>query len=76
MTKFIYVIYEEYDRTDDSWGTVTKALNDVPRGKEEAANLVDAHPNAVVIYGNLCQVIHKRTEIILPEEEEKCPKIS
>lgn len=62
----LIVIYEEFDRTDDTFCIVKKLLNDGPAGLAEAVKLVDAHPNAIVVHGYFCEVRRSKTEIIIP----------
>jgi hypothetical protein len=66
MAKQIIVIWEDYDRGTESSYLAHEVLNDSDKGKAEAINLVDSHPDAIVIYGEICKVVKKHTEIELP----------
>jgi hypothetical protein len=68
MSKLI-VIWQDSEGSfeDQRFYTAHAILNNSDKGIKEAIELVDKHPDALVIYGEVCKVIKKHTQIELPD---------
>ena len=59
--EFIIIYLRREGKCEDSYIAVANCDN-----KLEAENVVNKHPDAIVVYGTRCQIVPKHTEIIIP----------